>query len=79
MYFKRLLQTPYIPTILIVGTSFIRPSDTQNPNIDSKIPPRQVSYEEGVSLARELPGAIYFETEIEERENVLNVMKTVIQ
>ena len=62
-------------TTLLVGTHFTRFSDTQYPN---KKPQRQVTYEEGVSLAREVPGAIYMETDIEDEFGVLRMIRRLI-
>ena len=37
-----------------------------------------MTYEEGVSLARELPGALYMETDIEDEYGVLALIKQLI-
>jgi hypothetical protein len=74
------LQKPLTTaTILLVGTHSSLSSDTQHQNMYNKKPQRQVTYEEGVSLARELPGgAIYMETDIEDEFTVLRMIRRLI-
>jgi hypothetical protein len=63
---QKLLTTA---TILLVGTHY---------SLSSKKQQREVTYEEGVSLARELPGAIYMETDIEDEFAVLRMIRRLI-